>query len=312
MDIRATEFSVTYPKCTYTPIEVVNYYKSQFLNKLSYLAVAQEKHEDSSLHLHLHVQFKKQFRATTRTFDLPPLSLGLKSFHPNVQKTISTSEWNEYIRKDGHPTEWGEIRIISARKKKKSKPSNKELLTGNLKDLIDTDVISLFSLSGILNSRRLYYEVLVPSTLPDVGIELPLNWEGLTMPLHVFPHKQRHYWLWSSMPNKGKSTFLKKLMGMHRCSFYSCSEKFQTIKSDSQLILLDEFGPNNLVANTVLNQMCDGTYKYPVKGSSQVTLTDPWIIICSNFPINSIYPQSNGRVEARFNEICLDNYLFII
>lgn len=311
MDIRSTEFSITYPKCDYSEQELITYYTSQFFGKLSYIAATQEEHEDKTKHLHVHLQFKKQFRATTRTFDLPPLTFGLKPFHPNVQKTISTSEWNEYIRKDKEPLEWGEIRLISTKRKKKSKPSNMELLTGNLQDLIDTDAVSLFSLSGILNARRLYYEVLVPSLLPDVGTHLPDNWLGLSLPLHPSPTKQRHYWLWSAMPNKGKSTFLKKLMKNYRSSFYSCSEKYQTIKSDSQLVLLDEFGPNNLVANTILNQMCDGTYKYPVKGSNQVTLNDPWIIICSNFPILSIYPQSNGRVEARFNEICLDNYLFI-
>lgn len=52
---------------------------------------------------------------------------------------------------------------------------------------------------------------------------IPNDFEKL-MPL--IEGKKRHYWVWSQGPNKGKTTWLKELDSLYRCSWYSYEEKF--------------------------------------------------------------------------------------
>ena len=110
--------------------------------------------------------------------------------------------------------------------------------------------------------------------------------------------KQRHLWVWSAMPNMGKTTHLFKHAETYRCSWYNYAEKYQNIKPDTQFLLMDEYSTAHLTF-TQLNQMCDGTYQYPTKHGNPVQpkLT---IILCSNRPIHMVYPNMFQLVEARF------------
>ena len=69
--------------------------------------------------------------------------------------------------------------------------------------------------------------------------------------------------------------------------------------------MLDEYSNANLTI-TKLNQMCDGTYQYPNKGSAPTKLDNPIIIVCGNAPIDELYPNKGQFLKARFIEICLD------
>ena len=55
-----------------------------------------------------------------------------------------------------------------------------------------------------------------------------------------------------------------------------------------------------------MNQMCDGTYQYPIKGGNAEALDKPLIVICGNAPIKTVYPKAHQFITARFIEICLD------
>lgn len=54
------------------------------------------------------------------------------------------------------------------------------------------------------------------------------NTFGVLLPLKK--DKCKHYWLWSSSPNKGKTTFLKDLDLKYKCSWYNYQESFQSIR----------------------------------------------------------------------------------
>lgn len=304
--IRARDLAVTFPQCPASPESVFAHFKQLLDDKYSYLAVVRELHADGNPHLHMQVQFLKEYSLTsTRNFDL---TYEGATYHPNIQKTKDSASWRDYLAKAASPLVTGEFAAIYS-SKKKTKPTNKELLEEDPQFLVDTGRISLFSLPGLLNARKVYQEI-SKSTKPNLPAFLPENWEGLSLPVLPRTTKQRHYWIWSSLPNKGKSTFLKLLYQQYRADYYSCSEKYQSMRADSELVLFDEFGKGNSVTITYLNQMCDGTYAYPCKGRPAVTLPEPYIVIASNFDIATVYPNSNGRVEARFIEIRLDDYLF--
>lgn len=133
---------------------------------------------------------------------------------------------------------------------------------------------------------------------PTCEGEIP-NELGIHMPLIV--GKQKHYWLWSAMPNCGKTTFLKQIDYLYRSSWFSTSEVYQNIHIDSQFILIDEFSSPALKV-TQLNQMCDGTFSYPLKGG-QAKQVAAVIICCGNKHPRDIYPNAWPFVEARFNVI---------
>lgn len=73
---------------------------------------------------------------------------------------------------------------------------------------------------------------------------------------------------------------------------------------DSQFILVDEYTTPDLKV-TVLNQMCDGHYPYPVKGGAPIN-SKANLIICGNKSPAEMYPNAWKYVEARFNVLNLD------
>lgn len=300
--IQSEKLFMTYPKCDIDKKDMLAFLKEK-CQHWNYILVGQEKHQDGTPHLHAFVQMtKRKDILNARTFDL-------RGFHPCIEAAKTVFKSIEYCKKDKNFVEEGTA-IEKTTGKKRPRLTNSELLHGDLVDMIQTDQLSLFSLAGVIKARELYSQLLVQPK-PDLGDFFPSSWDGLELPVYPKTVKQRHYWLWSSIPNKGKSTFLKKIFDTYKASFISCQEKFQDIKHDDQVIMLDEFGKGNSLLITVINLMCDGTYKYPCKSKSAVTLNDPYILVCSNFSINYVYPNSNGRIEARFIEVCLDEYSFL-
>lgn len=313
MSFNSNEYSLTYPQCDMPASEYVDQMKRKLdEEKILYLACVQEHHKDASLHLHSHIQFKKSFHATKNSFDCSWMK---KVFHPNIQKTKSTESWNEYIQKEGTVITYGVLdpymHRLSKKATKQEKLTNKDLLEGDVIKYIEEDRLSLFSLPSLMNARKIYgqMKVIPKDKLTD---ELPLNWKDLILKVFQKEHnKQRHYWMFSSMPNKGKTTYLKKLEKIYCCSRYSIAEKYQSLNQNSEILIFDEYGPGNCIKIMDLNQICDGDYKFPVKGCPPVQLDCPLVIIMSNYSILNTYKNSMGRVEARFNEICLDNLEFI-
>nr|WAE42435.1 MAG: replication associated protein [Cressdnaviricota sp.] len=301
---KAQCYFLTYPQAKCTRSELVTFLREgvKFKKSLSYVCVSEELHQDGNIHFHAQVQFSAMFNAIHTTFDL-------NEDHPNVQKSKNSRFVNDYVKKKGNFVEHG-IMIMYA--KKPMKPTNKMLLEGDLVKMIDNEEISGFSLAGILNFRKLYADLKVDSK-PSISCgDMDKNWNELTIRILPTSEKRRHYWLYSSMPNLGKTSFLEKLAKQYRCYFYNCGEKFQTgVKPDTQLVLFDEYAKGNSIKITDLNSMCDGNYSYMKKGQPACTLNKPYIFVCSNFSIADVYPNSSGRIEARFNEIDLSGFTFM-
>lgn len=130
------------------------------------------------------------------------------------------------------------------------------------------------------------------------------NWDE-DFELYDKTFKKRHYWFWSSMPDRGKTTFLKSLAEKHRAYFYQFDEKFQDIPVSAQFVLCDEYTEPYLKA-TQLNRMCDGTYAYPNKGGTARIVNYPYVIICGNKNPAKLYPNAFKFLEARFNVVNVD------
>jgi hypothetical protein len=140
---------------------------------------------------------------------------------------------------------------------------------------------------------------------PDCIDWIPNTWDLSLLYDKPGQNKKRHYWFWSTVPDKGKTKFLELVDQEHRASWYNKSEVYQTIHKDSQFILIDEYTTPTIHATT-LNQMCDGNYLYPSKGGHAIKIK-ACILICGNKRPQDLYPNAFKYIEARFNIICLDN-----
>lgn len=296
--VNSQELSVTWPRCDIAK-EAMLRHVQLIWQDTSYICVSRELHADGHPHLHGHIQFKKRKDIINETI------LNYGQHHPNIQKVKYTMEWNTYVKKDGDFVESGQFVDLKphTRSKKKQKMTNKELLEENPLDLVDKERISLLALQGLISARELYFSLKVDASKLELPTELDNPW-GISMPLDKSV-KKRHYWLWSTGPNFGKTTWMKGLTKTYRAEFRG-SEIYQNFNRGTQLLLVDG---NFKVEYKILESMCDGNYKYPVKKSTAVQLDEPFIIVCTNRNIDSVYPNVSAIVHARFNEFNLADYI---
>lgn len=187
----------------------------------------------------------------------------------------------------------------------KKKVLGKRLIQGeNLLDIVEENPEMLFELKRIQGNLEVYHQ-LKARQKPDCGDFIENNWDILMhYDDHASGNKKRHWWIWSTEPNRGKTKFLERCDANYRCSWYNKSEVYQQVHQDSQFILVDEYTTPDLKV-TVLNQMCDGHYPYPVKGGAPIN-SKANLIICGNKSPAEMYPNAWKYVEARFNVLNLD------
>lgn len=308
--VEGRELFATYSQSVgFTKDELSFFLKTKYEGKYSYIIVAEEKHKDGGIHFHVLAQFEKITKVTN------PRSWDFRSIHPKIEKIRCCSSCaNNYVMKeDQSPAISGVFKVIKEHKEKKNekkKLTNKELLTCDLKEMIDTESISLFSLPAILKARESYASLCIPAAKPDLPEELPMFWADFPILAASKEIKKRHFWIYSTIPNKGKTTFLEMLDKNYRCYFWNGREEYQKIPKGTECLLFDEYGKGNSLPILVLNGLCDGHQAIKEKNRSATILEKGYVFITSNFPIREVYPNSNGRVEVRFHELCVDECTF--
>lgn len=96
--INAKHFSLTYPKCPLSKENVLSQLQLLFQNGFIRYCLAQEKHQDGSLHLHGYLEFvtKKNIK-NPRAFDVVENGT---TYHPNVQACKDRANWFAYLQKE--------------------------------------------------------------------------------------------------------------------------------------------------------------------------------------------------------------------
>jgi len=280
------------PQCTLTKEEYLSTIQARYA--LDEWLVASELHEDGSPHLHA---FFKTVKKITWTPDM--FSVG--SFRGNYQVAKSAKHVVKYCAKDGV---WiGNIDPKAFTQKTSKFKDLDQVVKGTLtlSAWVEQDFARIADLQRISLGLKLYKTLAVRDHLQTCSVAIPNSW-NIKMPLHPAGVKQRHYWVWSTGPNFGKTSWLKWLSDTFRCSWYNTSESFQSdIREDTQFLLFDEYSGGKTVKSTALNQMCDGTYIFPFKGGAGVRLQNPTLIITGNRNPEVLYPQAWPFIQARFN-----------
>jgi len=295
-------FFLTYPQCPITKEEALAMLKAKLAPKpIRGIVVAAELHEDGSPHLHAYILLEKQLETVN------PRYWDLGEYHGNYQKARDINAVVKYIKKDGNIIEEGDI---SWAEKVDAKADHRKAMFSSLLDksmslteAVQQDPSLLRDYQKLKINLAAYHADLAPTKAPCVGF-IPNTW-GLLMP--ILPAKQRHYWVWSAQPNRGKSTkFLDPLAEQYPSMRYNWNEKFQNPSPPAQFVILDEYSIPVLTV-TQLNLMCDGQYDYPVKGGMSFKQPGSILLICGNRSPLEIYDSKHHAVlQARFNIICVD------
>lgn len=296
-NMNAKGWFLTYPKCTLDKEELLEHLKNKRAG-LQQAVVSREEHSDGTPHLHVYLYFEERVSIkNARYWDV-------EGFHPNIQVAKSLKAVKDYIKKDGDILEFGidyqeELSAI----KDHRRALGKRLMDGEaLVDVMKDAPELMFGFKKIYEDVEFYKKVKAPLQQKCIGF-IPNTW-GLILP--VLESKHRHYWFWSDKPNKGKTTWLQNIKEKYPSMWYSWTEKYQNFVNDAQFILLDEYSTGHLTV-TQLNMMCDGTYAYPVKGSSGFQLPKSIVLVCGNRDPLEIYDSKfHELIKARFIINCLD------
>jgi len=260
--------------------------------------VARELHEDGHPHLHCYLYYKERFSCKNERF------WDIGGYHPNIQVAKSLRAVKTYIKKDGDYIQEGmnyaeEVKAITEHRS----VLGKRFLDGEDPLKVINENPELFFMAASIKVNLAAVASWKVSALPRCTGFIPNSFGHI---LTVDSVKRRHYWFWSTGPNKGKTTWLQSLQIQFPCLWYSWTEKFQVPASNAQFVLLDEYSSGHLTV-TQLNMMCDGTYAYPVKGSCPFQLPGAIVLICGNKSPLEIYDEKHHElIKARFIINCLD------
>lgn len=158
------------------------------------------------------------------------------SFH-----AVKVDNCPKYCEKDdtrvAGPWTFGEIPLRMNKKEDRKARDQRIVDQGVYKSFISGDlplvmVPQYHKAIGIIGTEA-------PSNKPKCEGFIPNTWD---MDLPLKEGKQKHYWFWSTKPNRGKTEFQKALKREFACSEYNSKNEFQgNLKPDSQFLLIDEF-----------------------------------------------------------------------
>lgn len=161
MQVQAKAFFLTYPQCPLQPDEVLLLLRACQPVPIVQWVVATELHQDGNPHVHAWIQYEKKITYKTTLWDLKKDN---HVYHGNYQQSKSSEKCRQYCAKDGH---YISSMDLNAKQKKKA-ARNKELLTEDLKQLIDSGEIGLKELPVIQRARDAYQSLQPPLRTENV------------------------------------------------------------------------------------------------------------------------------------------------
>lgn len=175
--------------------------------------------------------------------------------------------------------------------------SLKDAITSNSKEGVDFALVIRFNLERRWEALRSFYEKDERLSLPTF---LPNPW-GLLL-LSKRSCKKRHLWIWSELPDRGKTyLFAKPLAEKYKVRIITGDTHYFNVSATDEALVFDEYN-SQLFKYSTLNSMCDGTFAFRRIYMSSVVIENPLIIVLSNQSISSLYPIRNDLLYARFIE----------
>jgi len=296
--LNTSKLFLTYPECPLSKEEALECLESILPDSILEYIIAQEKHANGNYHIHVYLSLSTGYR-TRNPGSLDLLSNGNR-YHGNYQGCRSEKNVIKYCSK-----EEDYISNFDLNSRLKNKSAHKKILGDalikrqkSLVDVVNENPEMIFGYKRLKLDLEEYFHDLsdqrqqLPRSLPNGwGQILPTDLQG----------KKRHYWIFSRGPNKGKTTTAKGWRKDYKCHIQCGDFTYWGINGQEELLVLDEYNSAKLKVSD-LNSMADGTYDYRVFQGG-VRGLECLIIILSNQPISSLYPNFNVFLYERFNEI---------
>jgi len=243
------------------------------------------------------------------------------------QENTDTLEWNAFnmynycIKEESRapgciPLELGEKpkspgKAGGAAERKRWETAKESAIAGRLSE-IPADILIKY----LVNLRLLSSVFQTDERQPIPGLlKHPFNHGRLTTlaDFNVYltePVKKRHLWIWAKNPNYGKSTWINKLFTDFKFCYKKGEQRvfdFWNEYNGELGLLLDEYNTATLTYAS-LNSICDGDSLVRIHGGSR-RLQVRLVIVCSNSPIEEIYPYKYELILARFRQYDLSLYM---
>lgn len=291
----AKHLFLTYPQCNLDKTVALNSLlaKPLLANPVAY-CIAQEHHQDGSLHLHCLLTLPKRVHITRADY------LDINGFHGNYQAARVLKQVHKYVIKDDpDPLNTFEDEILNPPKKSTRVEIGNRILKGEeLNDLVEEYPNLLFGYNKLKDDIKAFTESKME--FKPLPLFFPNPW-GFLMPAKN-TCKKRHWWLWSSQPNRGKTTWARTLEKDYGAHIKSGDFTYWRLHGKEQVLILDDYNFAG-VRYHCLNQICDGTFEFRCFMAGLRRLEGlRLVIVLSNQPIASIYPNMYALLEARFIE----------
>lgn len=273
--IQAMGWFLTWPKCDLSPQEALEKLQASATTPIREYVVAREKHEDGSFHLHAFLKYEKKISWSSTRWDLG-------QYHGNYQKAKSWSASQKYCQKDGDFIT--NIDVESALQKKGKR--NMQILTGDLKELLESGELNALALPNAIKARAAY-RLLDP----------PMD-QATT----------RGTWIWGP-PGVGKSHSVRTQFS-EADLFLKTQNKWWDGYQGQKAVLLDDFDKLGSCLSHYLKIWADKwACTGEIKGGT-IPLNFERLFITSNYHPKEIFTEDSEllqAIERRFKIIHMDN-----
>lgn len=306
--LKCRRLFLTFPQCSVTKEQAQERLLAKYPEDLTWYIIAEEAHQDGTPHLHLALEFKKEF--STRKLDVFDF-IGEK--HGNYQSMKNQRKCVEYVTKHGVYLSHG-IDVSAIRNKKKSLSAHvaKAIMDGkSLEEIVNEDpgffmmhkrkIEDFQSYMQTRNNKRSRLPW-VPFADADIADMDALSDREIALWLNANirqqrPLKTKSLYVWGP-PDMGKSTLIQSLSRYLSIYVIPRDEEFYDEYEDGvyDLAVLDEAKSTKTMQ--WLNQWLDGQVMCLRKKGTQYTKKQniPTIIL-SNYSLENNYKKLFERNE---------------
>lgn len=295
--LSTSQLFLTFPQCPAPKEDVLAFFMAALSNYgLTNYIVAHELHANGDPHIHCYFKLDRKYHTTSST--ALDLILGPDVYHGNYQGCRSAKAVKKYCSKAEDYLSNMDLATELAAKHTRAALAKKILDGASLEELVHEAPQLLFGYRNHCLDVKLFKEAtLKPAPIPQF---IPNTWGKL---LSYNPtSKCRHYWIWSSQPNKGKTTFAKSLKKSHNAVIQAGDFSYWNVDPSLSILILDDYNHASLKFHQ-LNQLGDNTFGFRRFHAGVLTMDEYLVIVLSNFDIKTLYPFKYDTLYARFIEI---------
>lgn len=296
--IEGKAFFLTYPHCDATRERCLEAVTGCLQgNVVTNHVVAIEAHEDGTPHIHIMVVLERKKKICNAKF------FDFDGFHGNYQTVKNRLKVFDYITKSDSSAlnNFGPEGLKAVTKNMRQVVAKRVLEGEEVKDLVEEYPQLLFGFKRLQDDIRAYEEAKVEYIPPPHFLR---NDWGLV----VMPHstkKQRHWWIYSQSPNRGKTTWARDLAAKYGAYIKSSDFSYWNCTGREPILILDDYNFAGLRYHT-LNQLCDGLYEARIFMGGVRRVASNMVIVLANVSIRELYPFKYATLEARFIEKCIE------